>query len=258
MRHVLWRQLSIKLGADKLMKAACAMPAYSSVVSKTDLDLVERQTLATEPNRLTRATLREAAVRLASDDPDLGLVLNRYGPPPLWARPARYDTLVRIILEQQVSLASGRSAFNRLTRCTDRITPAHVLRLGSDRLRNLGLTRQKSRYIFELAAAISDGSIDLDRVSRMGDDEAQETLMTVPGIGPWTANIYLLMALRRRDVWPLADLALRKALQDLCQLPNSPSDKGLQRFAEKWRPYRAVAARILWHYYLSSPRNCRH
>ena len=209
------------------------------------------------PNRLTRATLREAATRLASNDPDLGRVLDRYGPPPLWARPAGYATLVQIILEQQVSLASGRSAFNRLTRGAHRITPGHVLRLGPDRLRDLGLTRQKARYIVELAAAVSDGQIDLRRVSRMDDDAARDTLMTVPGIGPWTANIYLLMALRRRDAWPLADLALRKAVQDLRELPDPPSDDGLQELAERWRPYRAVAARILWHHYLSSPRRHR-
>ena len=207
--------------------------------------------------RLTRATLQEAAVRLASDDPDLGRALDRYGLPPLWARPAGYATLVQIILEQQVSLASGRSAFNRLTGGDDLITPAHVLRLGPDRLRDLGLTRQKARYIVELAAAVSDGRIDLRRVGRMDDDEARDTLMAIPGLGPWTANIYLLMALRRRDVWPLADLALRKAVQDLRGLPDTPSDDGLQEFAERWRPYRSVAARILWHYYLSSPRRRR-
>ena len=206
------------------------------------------------PDRLTRAMLREAAARLASDDPALGRVLDRYGLPPLWARPAGYATLVRIILEQQVSLASGRSAFNRLTGGAERITPTHVLRLGPDRLRDLGLTRQKARYIVELAAAVSDGRIDLRRVGRMDDEAARDMLMAVPGIGPWTANIYLLMALRRRDVWPLADLALRKAVQDLRELPDTPSDDGLQRFAERWRPYRSVAARILWHYYLSSPR----
>lgn len=206
------------------------------------------------PDRLTRAALREAAARLASNDPDLGRVLDRYGLPPLWARPAGYSTLVRIILEQQVSLASGRSAFNRLTGGADRITPTDVLRLGSDELRDLGLTRQKARYIVELAAAVSERRIDLRRVSRMDDDAARDALMVVPGIGPWTANIYLLMALRRRDVWPLADLALRKALQDLREWPDAPSDDDLQKFAERWRPYRSVAARILWHYYLSSPR----
>ena len=155
---------------------------------------------------------------------------------------------MRIILEQQVSLASGRSAFNRFTGGADRITPTHVLRLGPDRLRDLGLTRQKARYIVELAAAVSDGRIDLRRVSRMDDEAGRDTLMAVPGIGPWTANIYLLMALRRSDVWPPADLALRKAVQDLRELPDTPSDDGLQRFAERWRPYRSVAARILWHY----------
>lgn len=208
--------------------------------------------------RLTRTTLREAAVRLANDDRDLRRVLDLYGPPPLWARHAGYATLAQIILEQQVSLASGRSAFSRLTGGSDRITPVQVLERGPARLRSLGLTRQKARYLVELAAAIHDGRIDLGRVSRMKDDDARDTLMRVPGIGPWTANIYLLMALGRRDVWPVADLALRKAIQHLRQMPEAPSDRGLQKIAERWRPYRSVAARMLWHYYLSSPSGNRH
>ena len=175
----------------------------------------------------------------------------------MWARRSGYPTLVQIILEQQVSLASGRSAFNRLTRGADRVTPEHVLKLGPDKLRDLGLTRQKARYIVELARAVRDGRIYLRRVSRMDDDGARKTLMVVPGIGPWTADIYLLMALRRTDVWPIADLALRKAVQHLRGMCRTPSDDALQKIAEKWRPYRSVAARILWHYYLSSPRGNR-
>ena len=228
--------------------------SYSSGVSEPCRTSGPHARILSVPNRLTRVTLQEAATRLANDDPDLGRVLDRYGPPPLWARPAGYATLVQIILEQQVSLASGRSAFNRLAQGAGRVTPAHVLELGPYKLRDLGLTRQKARYIVELAAAVSDGRIDLRRVSRLDDDSVRHTLMAVPGIGPWTANIYLLMALRRRDVWPLADLALRNAAQDLRELPTAPSDDGLEEYAERWRPYRSVAARMLWHYYLSSPR----
>ena len=201
--------------------------------------------------------LREAAARLATDDRDLRRVLDLYGLPPLWARHPGYATLAQIILEQQVSLASGRSAFNRLTGGASQITPAQVLQRGPAGLRGLGLTRQKARYLVELAAAISEGRIDLRRVSRMKDDDARDTLMQVPGIGPWTANIYLLMALGRKDVWPVADLALRKAVQHLRRMPEAPSDSGLQEMAERWQPYRAVAARILWHYYLSSPSGLR-
>ncbi len=102
--------------------------------------------------------------------------------------------------------------------------------------------------------AVSDGRIDLRRVSRLDDGSARDTLMAIPGIGPWTANIYLLMALRRRGVWPLADLALRNAARDLRELPDAPSDDGLEEYTKSWRPYGLVAARILWHYYLSSPR----
>ena len=111
-----------------------------------------------------------------------------------------------------------------------------------------------ARYVVELSVAVSDGRIDLRRVSRLDDGSARDTLMAIPGIGPWTANIYLLMALRRRGVWPLADLALRNAARDLRELPDAPSDDGLEEYTKSWRPYGLVAARILWHYYLSSPR----
>lgn len=207
--------------------------------------------------RLTRAALLDAATRLASQDPDLERILDLYGPPPLWARPAGYSTLVRIILEQQVSLASGHSAFVRLTGGADHVDPEQILRLGPDRVRARGLTRQKTRYVIELAKAVQDGRTDLRRIGRMEDEEARTALMVIPGIGPWTANIYLLMALRRRDVWPVADLALRKAVQHLRGMRQTPTDDALERFASKWQPHRSVAARMLWHYYLSSRRASR-
>ncbi len=206
------------------------------------------------PTRLTRATMQEAAVRLATQDTNLRRAHRASGPPPLWARPAGFATLVLIIFEQQVALASGRSAYQRLERLAGSVDPETVTRLGSQRLRSAGLTRQKSRYVVELASAILDTRLDLKAVARMNDDEARDALTTVPGIGRWTANIYLLMGLRRPDVWPVYDLALRKSFGQLRGMDHPPTDDELARVAMRWRPYRSVAARMLWHYYLEKKK----
>ena len=243
------------------MRASCSVCAGVGPRLETKGELAVNSACAFRllpmTSRLTRATLLDAATCLASKDPDLGRILDLFGPPPLWARPAGYATLVRIILEQQVSLASGRSAFARLTDGANQVEPEQILRLGPERVRARGLTRQKTRYIVELARAVQNEQIDLRSIGRMEDEQARNALMVAPGIGPWTANIYLLMALRRKDVWPVADLALRNALQQLRGMQRTPTDAALEKIAQRWRPHRSVAARMLWHYYLCSRRGNR-
>jgi len=177
--------------------------------------------------------------------------VTRYGPPPLWARRPGFPTLLRIILEQQVTLASAAALYQRLAVTIRPFDPAGILALGPTGLRELGVTRQKTRYALALADQVATGQLALQRLGRCSDAEARERLMGVPGIGPWTASIYLLMALRRPDVWPPGDLALDKAL---ARLHGSASVLGATEVEETtapWRPLRAVAARILWHSYLS-------
>jgi DNA-3-methyladenine glycosylase II len=169
----------------------------------------------------------------------------------LWARRPGFATLVRIILEQQVSLASARATFNRLENRIGGLTAERVRTLGPTALRALGLTRQKARYLIELADAVSDGWLDLRGLGRLDDAQARTALMAVSGIGPWTADVYLLEALRRPDVWPTTDLALAKAVQILTRRPARPSRDDLEAIGAAWRPLRSVAARMLWHYYLS-------
>ena len=180
--------------------------------------------------------------------------MRAYGPPPLWSRPRGYPTLLRIILEQQVSLASARAMYLRLLAATGAVTPRRVLALGPGGLRRLGFTRQKAAYAVALAARVEDGSLPLGRLHRLSDEEAAARLMEVPGIGTWTAGIYLLMALRRPDIWPRGDLALHKAMASLEALPVLPTPDEAALIAARWRPLRAVAARILWHGYLSARR----
>jgi len=187
-------------------------------------------------------------------DADLAGVLSRHGTPPLWGREPGFATLVQIILEQQVSLASGRAAFERVLHATGRMTPARVARLSERRLRGAGLTRQKAEYVRGLALAVVRGALDLGAIAAMDDEAAHAELTKVRGIGPWSANIYLLMALGRRDVWPSHDLALAGAMREVKRLRRMPTPERQLAISEPWRPWRAVAARILWHHYLSTPR----
>lgn len=201
-------------------------------------------------SRLTEASLAKGAALLAERDPQLGAVVARYGPPPLWERPPGFATLLRIILEQQVSLASAAAAFDRLLGRLHPLTPRAFLTLDDDVLRRVGFSRQKSRYGRALAAALVDGSLDLAALDQQSDEDVRATLTTLPGIGPWTADTYLLMALRRPDVWPAGDVALQASVQDLKGLSNRPSSDEMNELAAPWRPWRAVAARVLWFHYL--------
>ncbi len=178
-------------------------------------------------------------------------MVERFGPPPLWARRPGFATLTRIILEQQVSLASARAAYSRLQAAAGRVIPSRVAALSEARLRRAGLTRQKAAYCRGLATHIIDGKLVLGRLDRLADDTVRQALLQVPGIGRWTADIYLLMALGRPDVWPEGDLALAKAASRVKRLRRSPGADSLRRLARRWAPWRAVAARILWHAYLS-------
>jgi len=208
----------------------------------------------TAPLVLGRESLLHATRRLARSDRRIGALVRRYGPLPLWARPRGFPTLLRIILEQQVSLASARAVYRRLLARVPAVTPAAVLDLGAGGLRQIGFTRQKAGYAVALAGRVEDGRLPLARLHRHSDADAYARLTAVPGIGPWTAAIYLLMALRRPDVWPPGDLALHKAMGRLAGVTRVPSAAHAEAMAERWRPFRAVAARILWHAYLSERR----
>lgn len=203
------------------------------------------------PAKLTRSLLLQAVDELCADDKSLARTLERVGPPPLWGRKPGFAALLRIILEQQVSLASADAVYNKLKYTVAGITPENIQELAAEGLHYLGFTRQKAAYCEGLALAILSGELDLQRLDRLDDVSAHNTLLKIRGVGPWTANIYLLMALRRPDVWPDGDLALAESARRIKRLKARPSYEQLNRMAQKWRPWRAVAARILWHAYLS-------
>ncbi|HEY3163534.1 MAG TPA: hypothetical protein VGJ71_04200 [Candidatus Limnocylindrales bacterium] len=206
------------------------------------------------PASLDDATLRAAASELAARDPDLGGILARLGPPPLWDRQPGFGTLVAIVLEQQVSLRSGAAALDRLRTAAGSLEPAAVVGLGEEGARGAGLTRQKARYVVALAEASLDGRFDADGLAGADDDEARSQLIALLGVGRWTADIYLLMALCRPDVWPDGDLALAASMRRAKRLPALPDAEQQRVIAEAWRPWRAVGARLLWHAYLAGER----
>ncbi len=201
---------------------------------------------------LTEKTLAEGLRVLTARDAHLARIARVYGPPPLWARAAGFPTLVHIILEQQVSLASARAAFDRLQAAASPLTPERLLAFSDRSLRTIGFSRQKTTYCRHLADAVMRRQLKLAALARMEDRRVREELMKIKGIGLWTADIYLLMALRRPDTWPVGDLALAAAMQRVKRLASRPTPERLERLGQAWRPWRAVAARLLWHYYLSA------
>ena len=207
--------------------------------------------------RLTRARLLDGVDALSAADPDLAAVVARLGPPPLWDRRPGFATLVQIVLEQQVSLASARATFGRLRDACGEVTPEGFAKLTDAQVQSAGVTRQKTSYCLGIARQIVGGTFDLRRLGRTGDLEARRRLVTIRGIGPWTADIYLLMALGRPDIWPDGDLALATAAHEVKRLRRRPDTERLRQLATSWAPWRAVAARILWHHYLST-RGGRH
>jgi DNA-3-methyladenine glycosylase II len=200
---------------------------------------------------LNEESLLRAAKQLAKRDQDLAAIFKRLGPPPLWARPPGFATLVKIILEQQVSLASAASLFARLKKNTTPFRPARMIELGEPHLKALGLTRQKTAYCLYLAESLNSKRLRLSQLSRMSDADVKAALMEIKGLGAWSADVYLLMVLRRPDIFPATDLALVSAAAELKQLSGRPNTIQLLELAETWRPYRSVAARMLWQYYLA-------
>ena len=200
---------------------------------------------------LDAVDVERGAVRLAASDPVLGMVVERYGRPPSWFRDPGFATLVLLILEQQVSLASAAAAYRRLEAQLGSVDPAGFATLDAAQLRAIGFSRQKAAYGRALAGDILSGRVSLDAVALQPDDEARTRLMELQGVGPWTADCYLLFALRRTDVWPRGDRALHIALGAALGHGEPVSGEAGAVVAERWRPWRSVAARILWHGYLA-------
>lgn len=203
------------------------------------------------PLRLDEDSLRRGTAMLAAHHPALAAVVERWGVPPLWDRPPGFATLLHIILEQQVSLASARAAFERLRQAAGSLEPGVFLSFSDEELKRFGFSRQKSGYARGLARMILDGRLDLAALENAPDEQVRADLLKIRGVGAWTADIYLLMVLLRADVWPHGDRALAVSVQRVLELDGCPSYAELADMSAAWHPWRAVAARIFWHDYLS-------
>jgi DNA-3-methyladenine glycosylase II len=197
----------------------------------------------------TEADLDAALAALGQADPRFVALLAKAGRPPLRRRADGFAALAAIVVSQQLSTASANAIWSRLAAAFNPLDPAAILRARPARLARLGLSRNKIRALKKIARAVERGELALAGLGELAADEAHAALTAVHGIGPWTADIYLLSCLGHADAWPAGDLALQEAARVAFGLPARPTAKELQAMAEPWRPWRAVAARILWSYY---------
>jgi DNA-3-methyladenine glycosylase II len=187
---------------------------------------------------------------LSRKDKDLKQIIKKYNRPLMWTRPATFSTLIHIILEQQVSLASAKAAFLKLKKKLKTITPQKILLMTDTEMKACYFSRQKIVYAKHLSQSIISKKLNLRKLSSLSDHEIRKELKQVKGIGDWTADVYLLFALQRTDLFPTGDLAMMNSLREIKQLPKHTSTEAILKLAESWRPYRSIATMILWHYYL--------
>jgi DNA-3-methyladenine glycosylase II len=195
------------------------------------------------------ADLAAAAERLVALDPRVGELIALAGPPPLRRRAGGFAGLASIVCSQQLSTASAAAIWGRLAAAFDPFDHGAILAARTPRLQRAGLSIPKIRTFKTIARAVRDGAIDLDALGEMPADEAHAALVAIKGIGPWTADIYLLFCIGHADAFPAGDLALQEAARMVLKKRKRPTAKQLEKIAEAWRPYRGVAARVLWSYY---------
>lgn len=204
--------------------------------------------------RFHKDNFRSLCDQLARKDKDLRAIIREHGHPPMWTRPATFQTLILTILEQQVSLAAAYAAFKKLKEKIGYVTPAKLLSLSDDEMRACYFTRQKMGYARGLAKAIQNRQLVLKKLHQLPDEEVRKELKKLKGIGDWTVDVYLMHALQRTDLFPLGDIALVNSLKHIKQLPAHISKEEMLIIAEPWRPYRTIASMILWHDYIKKKK----
>jgi len=188
--------------------------------------------------------------KLGKKDNDLRKIIKQHGYPPMWTRPATFQSLILFILEQQVSLASAYAAFKKLKEKIGFVTPKKILLLSDEELRSCYFSRQKIIYARELANAVKSKQLVLKHLGSKHEDEVRFLLKKIKGIGDWTVDVYLMHSLQRTDLFPLGDIALVNSLKEIKQLHPKISREEMLKIAEPWRPYRTIASMILWHAYI--------
>ena len=203
-----------------------------------------------EELRFNKVNLSSLCDLLSKRDQHLKIIIEQYGYPPLWTRPATFPTLIHIILEQQVSLASAKAAFVKLKEKLVTITPKKLLLLTDEEMKTCYFSRQKMVYARHLAEAIITKQLNLEKLSLMPDEKLREELKRIKGIGDWTVDIYLLFALQRTDIFPTGDLAMINAFKEIKQMKKQVTKEEIIALSESWKPHRSIATMLLWHYYI--------
>lgn len=187
---------------------------------------------------------------LAERDNDLKNIVTQHGYPPLWSRVPSFATLIHIILEQQVSLASAKAAFLKLESKIGHIIPEKILQLSDEEMKACYFSRQKMRYARHLSETILNGDLNIDVLQTLPDDAIRTELKKVKGIGDWTVDVFLMMVLHRNDCFATGDIALMKSIKEVKGLSPLTSKEEILSIAENWKPYRTVGAFLLWHAYI--------
>lgn len=200
--------------------------------------------------RLDQQAIALGALELGRRDPVFADIVSDHGQPPLWQRPQTLRSLVHIVLEQKVSIVSALAVMKRVDALCPSFDAAGFLAVSASDLRAAGVSERKVDYCRSMAAAIGDRTLSLEGLRRLDDDAVMQRLVAVRGIGPWTAGVYLTMALSRPDAWPSGDRALAVSVAERWSLADVPDYPSLDAMAELWRPWRGVASRLIWHAYL--------
>lgn len=184
---------------------------------------------------------------LLEKDSVLAKIHSEYGEPPNWEREANFVSLAKIILEQQVSLASAKAHFLKLQNYLPAFTPENLVKLTEEEMRNCQISRQKAKYLKEISEAVLSGKLNFEKLNQLEELELREILTSIKGIGNWTTDIYLLFCLQKKDIFPIGDIAIRNSIKELYGV------KTLEEIidvAENWRPYRSLGSYFMWHYHL--------
>jgi len=184
---------------------------------------------------------------LIKKDRTIADIYRKHQSPPNWTRPQGFVTLSKIILEQQISLASANAHFLKLSTYVKDFTPSAIVKLSDDEMRNCQISRQKSTYLRSLSSAIIDNSLDLEKISVKSEEEIRKELTNIKGIGNWTVDVYLMFCMQAKDILPIGDIALFNTIKDLTP---AKTKEEMISFAERWRPLRSLATYFLWHHYL--------
>jgi len=201
-----------------------------------------------KPHRISSAAQLHTAIdSLIAADKRLHPVVKRTGRPEFKPRRKHgFEALLDIVASQQLSIAAADTIFGRLKEKVVPFDPPTLLATPAEVLRACGLSAPKQKHMKSIATAILDGSLDLKRVRNMPDDDARAHLTAVKGIGPWTADIYLMSSLGRADIWPVADVGLQAAITRALKLKKRPNEKQMEKLSKNWRPWRTIAARLFW------------